>query len=70
MNRFGRLNQIGMKKKAMENKARELREKYNLGYDMKPKCKAIVEDENMIAARKEIENMSFEEYNNLPTYKG
>lgn len=70
MNSFGRLNRIGMESNATKHKVRYLREKYNLGYDMKPKRKVIVEDENMIAARKEIENMSFEEYNNLPTYKG
>ena len=30
----------------------------------------IIENEDMVAAREEIENMSFEEYNSLPLYKG
>lgn len=33
-------------------------------------CDVIIEDEDMTAAREEIENMSLEEYNNLPLYKG
>lgn len=33
-------------------------------------CEVIVEDEDMAAAREEIENMSVEEYNSLPLYKG
>ena len=33
-------------------------------------CDVIIEDEDMIAAREELENMSLEENNNLPLYKG
>lgn len=44
------------------------------GLELCPKCwehcDVVFEDEDMVAAREEMENMSVEEYNNLSIYRG
>lgn len=44
------------------------------GFELCPRCwehcEVIVEDENMISARRELENMSIQDFNELPLYKG
>lgn len=44
------------------------------GLELCPKCwehcDVVFEDEDMVVAREEMENMSVEEYNNLSIYRG
>jgi hypothetical protein len=43
------------------------------GLELCPKCwehcDVVFENEDMVAAREEMENMSMDEYNNLPLYR-
>lgn len=41
-----------------------------VSYDSEPDHISGYEDDDMRAAREELENMSIEEYNSLPEYKG